>query len=206
VIYFAHYLNRELLAATFMAALMIASIVGAAITTPLGRRFGKRNLFIGALIFSGLVGSLLLFCEPENIYAIFTIGVISEMASAMFPTLLFVMLGDAADYSEWKNGRRATGLVYSAGSLATKFGGGVGGAIIGFVLAYVGYNGQNASSIEGAKEGIVWLISWIPAIIAFVGAAFMLLYPLTSEKMDTITNYLQQKRAGLNQKNDQIKE
>ena len=45
----------------------------------------------------------------------------------MFPTLFFVMLGDAADYSEFRNGRRATGLIYSAGSFATKFGGGIAG-------------------------------------------------------------------------------
>ena len=46
------------------------------------------------------------------------------------------MLGDAADYSEFKNGRRATGLIYSAGSFATKFGGGIAGAIIGLVLGF----------------------------------------------------------------------
>lgn len=198
VIYFAHYMSKELLAASFMVALMLASIAGAIITTPLGKRFGKKRLFIFALIFSGLVGSLLLFCEPENIYAIFGIGILSEMAAAMFPTLLFVMLGDAADYSEWKNGRRATGLIYSAGSLATKFGGGIGAAIIGFVLAYFNYNAKDPSSIEAAKVGIVWLISWIPAIIALFGAAFMLLYPLDRTQMDTISNDLQTKRENQN--------
>lgn len=194
VIYFAHFMNQELLAASFMVALMLASIVGAIITAPLGRRFGKKNLFIAALIFSGAVGSLLLFCGPDDVYSIFAIGIVSEMAAAIFPTLFFVMLGDAADYSEWKDNRRATGLVYSAGSLSTKFGGGIGAAIIGFVLGYFGYSGQDAATYEGAKAGIVWLISWIPAIIALIGAGFMLLYPLNQEKMDRITAELETKR------------
>ena len=178
VIYFTHYLHNQLLAASFMVGLMLASIAGAMITAPLGKRYGKRNLFIYALIFSGIVNALFVFCSPENTVAIFTIGIISEFGAAIFPTLFFAMLGDAADYSEFKNGRRATGLVYSAGSFATKFGGGIAGAIIGWVLAAFHYNGQDEVAIKGAVPGIIMLMSWIPTIIALVAAGFMALYPL----------------------------
>lgn len=195
VIYFSHYLHNQLLAASYMVALALASIVGAMITSPLGKRYGKRNLFIYALIFSGIVNALLYFCGRENIAAIFTIGIISEAASAIFPTLFFAMLGDAADYSEFKNGRRATGLVYSAGSFATKFGGGIAGAIIGMVLSVFHYNGQNEVSIQGAVPGIIMLMSWIPSIIAFIAALFMTLYPLNQDKMDEITIELTSRRA-----------
>jgi GPH family glycoside/pentoside/hexuronide:cation symporter len=195
VIYFSHYLHNQLLAASFMIGLMLASIGGAMITSPLAKRLGKRNLFIYALLFSGAVNSLLVFCGPGNIVAIFTIGIISECAAAVFPTLFFAMLGDAADYSEFKNGRRATGLIYSAGSFSTKFGGGVAGAIIGFVLAAFHYNGQDQVSIQGAVPGIIMLMSWIPAIVALIAAGFMTLYPLTQKKMDTITTELNSRRA-----------
>ncbi len=195
VIYFSHYLHNQLLAATFMVGLMLASIAGAMITSPLGKRFGKRNLFIYALIFSGVVNALLVFCSSENIIGIFTIGIISEFGAAIFPTLFFAMLGDAADYSEFKNGRRATGLVYSAGSFATKFGGGIAGAIIGFVLAAFHYNGQDAIAIQGAVPGIIMLMSWIPAIIALIAAGVMTIYPLNQAKMDEITIELNNRRA-----------
>ena len=195
VIYFSHYLHNQLLAASYMVGLMLASIAGAMITSPLGKRFGKRNLFIYALIFSGVVNALLVFCSPENITAIFTIGIISEFGAAIFPTLLFAMLGDAADYSEFRNGRRATGLVYSAGSFATKFGGGIAGAIIGFVLASFNYNGQDTVAIQGAVPGIIMLMSWIPTIIAVIAACVMTLYPLNQRKMDEITIELNNRRA-----------
>ncbi|MBK9508316.1 MAG: MFS transporter [Cytophagaceae bacterium] len=195
VIYFTHYLHNPLLTSSYLIALAFASILGAMITTPLGKRFGKRNLFIYALIFSGLVNALIMFFGPSNISGIFALGILSEIGAAIFPTLFFAMLGDAADYSEFKNGRRATGLVYSAGSFATKFGGGIGGAIIGMVLASFNYNGQNEVAIQGAVPGIIMLMSWIPTIVALIGAVFMMLYPLTQAKMDEITLELNRRRA-----------
>jgi glycoside/pentoside/hexuronide:cation symporter, GPH family len=197
VIYFAHYMHKELLAASFMIALTLASILGAMTVAPLGRKWGKKKLFIYALIFSAFVNCLFVLCGPQDVTSIFVIGVVSEFASAMFPTLLFVMLGDAADFSEWKNGRRATGLIYSAGSLATKFGGGVAAAIIGCVLSYFNYDGQDSLAIEGAIPAMIMLMSWIPSIIALVAAAFMTLYPLSKEQMDTITKDLNDKRAAV---------
>lgn len=194
IIYFTHYLNNQLLAATFLIGLMLASVAGAMVTAPLGKKFGKRNLFIYALLFSGGVNALLAFCGPNDIEAIFAIGIVSEFAAAMFPTLFFVMLGDAADYSEFRNGRRATGLIYSAGSFATKFGGGIAGAIIGLVLGAFHYSGQDAAAIDGAIPGIIMLMSWIPALITVVAAVLMLLYPLTQKKIDKITLELNARR------------
>ncbi|MFI1745711.1 MFS transporter [Thalassobellus sediminis] len=197
IIYFTHYLNDQLLSASYLVGLMIASIAGAFFTAPLSRKFGKRNLFIYALIFSGIVNALLMFCTANDIGAIFSIGIISEFAAAIFPTLFFVMLGDAADFSEWKNRRRATGLIYSAGSFSTKFGGGVAGAIIGLTLGAFNYNGQDPSTIQGAIPGMIMLMSWIPSIIALFAAGLMFLYPLNRKKMNEISTELSSRRIQL---------
>lgn len=198
VVYFTHYVNNQLLAATFMVGLMLASIAGALITGPLGKKLGKRKLFIYALLFSGGVNALLAFCEPEDINFIFIIGIISEFGAAILPTLFFVMLGDVADYSEFKNGRRATGLIYSAGSFATKFGGGIAGAIIGLVLATFQYNGQDTNAIRGALPGVVMLMSWIPSVVTALTACVMMYYPLNQSKIDEITLELNTRRLNEN--------
>ncbi|MBN2743400.1 MAG: MFS transporter [Marinilabiliaceae bacterium] len=192
--YFTLYLNNQLLSASYLVALMLASIAGAMATAPLGKKLGKKNLFIYALLFSGAVNALFVFCGPKDIGAIFTIGIISEFGAAIFPTLFFAMLGDTADYSEFKNNRRATGLVYSAGSFVTKFGGGVAAAFIGAVLAAFHYNGMDSTTIEGAIPAVIMLMSWIPAVIAFIAAGIMTLYPLNQPKMDNITEELYQRR------------
>ncbi len=195
IYYFTHYLNNQLLSASYLIALMLASIGGAFSTAYLSKKFGKRNVFICALLCSGLINALLFFCGPEQINAIFIIGMLSECASAIFPTLFFVMLGDAADFSEWKNGRRATGLVYSAGSFASKFGGGIAGFIVMTVLSIFGYNGLNPDTITHATKGMVMLMSWIPAIITLVAAGLMLIYPLNQKTLDKITLELHHRRT-----------
>ena len=194
IIYFTHYLHNQLLAASYLVGLMLVSIVGAILMTPLSIRFGKRNLFIASLLVSGALISLIIFCGPEAVVAIFVLGLLSELIGAMFSTLTFVMLGDAADYSEWKNNRRATGLVYSAGSFSTKFGGGIAGAIIGFVLSKYGYDGLDPVAIQGAIPGIKMLMSWIPAVVAVIGAVTMMFYPLSKKMMDKISVELEERR------------
>ena len=194
IIYFTHYLNNQLLAASYLVGLMLVSIVGAILMTPLSVRFGKRNLFIASLLVSGAFISLIIFFGPGAIVAIFVLGLLSELVGAMFSTLTFVMLGDAADYSEWKNNRRATGLVYSAGSFSTKFGGGIAGAIIGVVLSKYGYNGLDPAAIKGAIPGIKILMSWVPAVVALIGAVTMMFYPLTKKMMDKISVELEERR------------
>ena len=194
VVYFTHYMNRELLCATYMTALMLASVAGAALTSPLARRFGKRNLFVASRVVSGAANSLLWFCGAADVASIFALGVVSELFAAIFPTLCFVMLGDVADYSEWRNGRRATGLIYSATSFAMKFGGGIAGLLIGVVLARFGYDGKVAESIPGAIPGIKALMSWMPGAIAALTAAVMAFYPITTSRMKQITAELSARR------------
>ena len=76
----------------------------------------------------------------------------------------------------------------------TKFGGGIAGAIIGLILAAFHYDGQDAVAIQGAIPGIKMLMSYIPTIVALLGAAIMLFYPLNQKKMDEITIELNGRR------------
>lgn len=196
VIYFERYINNLSLASAYMVSLLIVSMVAAFVTTPLANLFGKRNLFIYAIIFSAVMNGMIYFFGQSQIPVIFVLGILSEFGAGIFPVLFFAMLGDSADYSEWKHNRRATGLFYSAGTFAMKFGGGVAGAIIGFVLSAYSYDGMNASSIPGAIPGIKLLMSWIPGIFAVLGIISLLFYPLTKHKMDQIESELKARRVG----------
>ncbi len=190
VIYFKRFVDNETLAASYMVLLLIASMIAALITTPLANRFGKKNLFIYVMVFSGITNSLLFLASPDDLGLIFTLGTLSEFGAGIMPVLFFSMLGDSADYSELKSGRRATGLVYSAGTFAMKFGGGVAGGIIGFVLADYGYDGMDETTIRAAIPGIKMLMSWIPALFAIPVVVILLWYPLSSKKLSEMAEQL----------------
>ena len=66
--------------------------------------------------------------------------------------LLWAMMADVADYSEWKTGRRATGIVFSAIVFALKAGLGFGGAITGYVLSLYGYVPNVAQTAQCARR------------------------------------------------------
>ena len=58
--------------------------------------------------------------------------------------VLWAMIADTADYSEWKNNRRSTGFVYAGVIFALKAGLGLGGAFAGWILAAYGYEAATA--------------------------------------------------------------
>ena len=193
--YFKYQVGDELMAGKYFIALLVVSILGALATGYLSRKMGKRKLFIVSLILSGLLTAGFFWVPKGNIQAIFILGCSAEFFAAMMPTLFFSMLGDSADYSEWKNGRRATGLIYSAGTFVQKTGGGFAGALVLVVLASYGYDGMDKSTIEASLPGMQLLMSWIPAAFAFAGAALMLLYPLTTQQNQKIGDDLMQRRV-----------
>ena len=193
--YFKYHVGDELMAGRYFIALLVVSILGALSTDYFSKKLGKRNLFIVSLILSGLLTIAFYWVPAGNLRAIFILGCSAEFFAAMMPTLFFTMLGDSADYSEWKNGRRATGLIYSAGTFVQKTGGGFAGALVLVVLAGYGYEGMDNSTIEGALPGMQLLMSWIPAGFAFAGATLMIFYPLTSKENQQIGDELTQRRA-----------
>ncbi|TPH14584.1 MFS transporter [Litorilituus lipolyticus] len=192
--YFKYQIGDELLAGKYFIALLVVSIFGALSTDYLARLVGKSKLLIIALLLSGILTVGFFWVPTDNLMAVFVLGCSAEFFAAMMPTLYFSMLGDSADYSEWKNGRRATGLIYSAGTFVQKTGGGFAGALVLVVLSSYGYNGMDSSTISDALPGMTLLMSWIPASFAFAGAALMLLYPLTNDQNKMISTELDQRR------------
>ena len=171
--YFKYYVGNELLTGQYFIALLVVSIFGALSTGKLAEILGKRTLFIASLLLSALFTICFFWLPNDNLGLIFVMGCLSEFFAAMMPTLFFTMLGDSADYSEWKNKRRATGLIYSAGTFVQKTGGGFAGALVLVVLASYGYDGMDETTVAHSLDGMILLMSWLPAAFALIAAALM---------------------------------
>jgi GPH family glycoside/pentoside/hexuronide:cation symporter len=146
------------------------------------------------LFSAGFAGAMYVL-EPNDIGSIFILGILSEFGAGLMPILFFAMLGDSADYSELKNGRRATGLIFSAGTFAMKFGSGMAGAITLAVLNFYNYDGQALVKTPEMLEGIKLNMSVVPGLFVLLGVVALLFYPLTPGVMKEIEQELQEKRA-----------
>jgi len=117
---------------------------------------------------------------------------ISICAGIIFP-LLWSMYADIADYSEWRNGRRATGLIFSSSSMSQKFGWTIGGALTGWLLGAFGFK-ANEVQADAAQNGILLMLSFLPAIGSVLSIIFIAMYPLSEERIATISAELEQRR------------
>ena len=193
--YFKYYIGDELLAGQYFIGLLVVSVIGALSTATLSRLLGRKTLFIVALLASSVLTAAVFWVPADNLVMIFSLGIGAEFFAAVMPTLFFSMLGDAADYSEWKTGRRATGLVYSAGTFVQKTGGGFAGALMLLVLGHYGYNGSDLTTVENSIPGMILCMSFIPAGFGVAAALLMSFYPLDNAKQERITIDLLQRRA-----------
>lgn len=147
----------------FLAIGEIANMLGVVLAVPISLRIGKRMTYIWAMAVSGLL-SIVFFFMPATVAGCWAMVVlqivISAAAGITFP-LLWSMYADVADYSELKHGHGSTGLIFSSSSMAQKFGGAFGSALILWLLASYGYDTSGAAVQNGeAIFGLRMLMSW----------------------------------------------
>lgn len=192
--YFTRYIGDAQLTGLYFIVLLIISIIAALAAGYLGRLLGKKALFAISLVVSGALTCVIAIIPPDQVVWVFVVGGAAEFFAAFMPVLIFSMLGDAADYSEWKHNRRATGLFYSAGTFIQKTGGGFAGALVLLVLNAYGYVGTDPATFDQAIPGMIGLMSWIPAMFAFLSILLLLVYPLNASRMDQIEADLRARR------------
>lgn len=188
------HLSVEFLTSTFMVSGSIFSIIGAILTKWFSKKFDKRNTYAGSLAISALFTCGHFFLGPNDIVLIYLFNIVLSFFFGTVSVLQWAMYTDTADYSEWKYGRRATGLIMAASLFALKLGLTLGGAIIGWILAYSGFVANVVQSAD-AKNGILMLVSVYPAIVGLLGATLMIFYPLTNKKLSEIESDLNVRRT-----------
>ena len=191
--YFKYYIGKEDSVQLFNVIGTIALIVALPFSKPLAKRFGNKNVFIASSLISGVFFISLYLPGEKDIITIYTLNILAKMAYAPAVPLLWTMIADSADYSEWKSGRRATGLYFSAATFAQKAGWGIGAAIAGWLLTVFNYV-PNAMQTETALTGIKLLVSVIPGILYMSCALFMFFYNIDSRTTDLMKKDLDARR------------
>ena len=151
------------LAPAFMVLGSIAGILGIFATKPLVDRFGKKYTYITLMALSSIFTVSFYFFDNSQIGLIFTFQLLAGFFMGPTAPIIWAMYADIADYSEWKNGNRATGLIFSASTFSQKLGWSLGGVISMALLTYFGYE-ANMEQTPDSINGILLLMSLIPAL------------------------------------------
>jgi glycoside/pentoside/hexuronide:cation symporter, GPH family len=193
--YFKYNAGNEELFSWFNGFGLAALIFGVTLSTFLSVRVGKRQLFILSMALTGLFNLAVLFLPATATVPIIVSEVLRQFCFGTSGPLLWAMMGDVADYGEWKTGRRATGTVTSAVVFALWVGLAIGGAVAGWLFSYYGYV-ANAVQTVRALNGIRLTAGLWSGIAYFATAAVLFFYPISRGLNRTISDELAGRRRG----------
>ncbi|TRX48793.1 MFS transporter [Fulvivirga sp. M361] len=186
-------LTHTVLSSAYMSLWLATNIVGVVLAKPVSSRLGKKRTFALSAVFSALFSFMLFFFKPDQIGWIFFSNILIGISAGIILPLAWSMYADIADYSEWKTGRRATGLIFSSSSMSQKFGWTLGGAITGWLLAGFGFE-ANIEQSEETLLGIRLMISVIAGLGALLSFGFIHFYKLDEEFMEKVVKDLEKSR------------
>ena len=133
--YFKYYVGREDLIGPYLFWQSIGLGVGCFLTPFLTKIFDKRRLLMVLMAIVASLSILFYFVPKDMVWAMFTLNILISLALGPKSPLTWSMYADAADYNEWKNGRRATAMTFSAATFSQKLGGALGSA--GMLLSLI---------------------------------------------------------------------
>jgi len=150
----------------------------------------KRMAFVWSAVIC-CVSSVIFFFIPmsaDYIWVMIVVSIITSIGCGLYSPLLWSMYADVADYAVEKNGTASTGLIFSSGTMAQKFGGAISGSLIAVLLGWAGLTTETSmetgetivtiSDLESVK-GMVWsLFTLIPAAIALVMGLIVYKFPI----------------------------
>jgi glycoside/pentoside/hexuronide:cation symporter, GPH family len=161
----------------FMVLGSIIQIVGIMLSKPLADRFGKKAVFLSGVSVTTVATLGVFLVGPRSVGFLFWLGILWAVGWGPTVPLLWVMIADVADYSEWKTSRRATGFMFAGILFALKAGLSLGGALSAWVIDAYGYV-PNVQQTQYALLGIRMGASIYPAIALALVIGCLAIYPI----------------------------
>ena len=179
----------------FNAGGIIFMVVGIGFSKMLADRFGKRDVYGVFLFLSTLFMLAFYVFPPDAIGLVFLSQILHGLFYGVTIPLLWAMVADVADYSEWKNNRRATAIIFSAILCGLKVGLAVGGALVAGILARYGYDADLATQSAQTVDGIRLSVSLYCSIPFLAGCALLFFYRINKPMEARIERELAERRG-----------
>jgi Na+/melibiose symporter-like transporter len=170
------------------------TVAGVLCSTWLAVKFGKKAVALVGFTLTTIFMALFILLPPDAVGTLFVLEYARALTYAPTIPLIWAMFADVVDYSEWKTGRRITGVIYATILFGLKTGLSLGGAIAGWLLSSYGYR-PNAVQTPRALHGISMMISVIPSFFFGIVIVCLLCYKIGKNLNLQIQDELAERRA-----------
>jgi glycoside/pentoside/hexuronide:cation symporter, GPH family len=174
----------------FNAGGIIFMLVGISLSKKLADKYGKRDVYKYGLLAAAMFVLIFIFFKPTSVILMFASQIMHGLTYGITIPILWAMIADVADYSEWKTNRRATAIIFSAGMVGLKVGLSIGGALVAWILGLYGYipiegavAGTEIVQPETVATGAKMLVSVFPSIPFLLGVGLLFFYVI-DKKME----------------------
>jgi len=178
----------------FNAGGIIFMIIGIGFSKSLADKFGKREVFGASLFLSTLFILVFYFYPADAIGLVFTSQILHGFFYGISTPLLWAMIADVADYSEWKTHRRATAIIFSAMIVGLKVGLTLGSSILSSILDYFDYSAELSTQLPDTINGIKLSVSVFASIPFFLAVACLFGYSINKAMEQKIEKDLAARR------------
>ncbi|MGN1229685.1 MAG: MFS transporter, partial [Prevotella sp.] len=183
----------------FLGVGEVSNMLGVSITVPIANKLGKKTTFVLVNVSLVILSIAFYFVPstPTGYWVMLLMQILISILTGIMSPLVWSMYADVSDYAELEYKTASTGLIFSSSSMAQKFGGAIGGSAVVWLLSGFGYitdaqvlAATGVAQPAEALECLRWLMSFIPAGVAFVAICIVYFYPLTTERINDINERL----------------
>lgn len=174
------------------AAGLIPTFLGFAIVGPLTKKLGIRKTLMVSFVI-GIVGSVVRVFFPDSLIVTLTAGLLPSFATIPMMCLSGTMSSMATDYNDYLYGNKIIGMSASAAGFGNKIASGLGAAMIGWILAGVGYDAAAATATTAVRYGIYTICIYLPLAMLVAMLIFVSRFDLEAKYADIMAEVHERK-------------
>jgi Na+/melibiose symporter-like transporter len=170
------------------------TIIVILLSPPLAKKYGKKAVSVVGFGLTAIFSAAFYLLTPTNVAGMIVLTILIAICYAPTIPLVWAIFADVADYSEWKNGRRATGMIFATIGFALKLGLAIGTSSFLWLMALYGYESNKAQTAH-ALEGIRQFSSIYVGILFAICTVLLIVYQLGKKETIRIADELAERRS-----------
>ena len=167
------------------------------ISAPLAKRFGKKTVCAVGFAFAAIGWLGFYFLSPTNVWGMIGLTEFTAIVYAPSIPLTWAIFADTADYSEWKTGRRFTGMVFATIMFALKAGLALGSAAFLMIMKWFFEYDTKMPDVPETVHGFRFCVSILTGLLFAICTVLLFSLPLNKRTTIQMANELAERRKAL---------